>query len=105
MIIHEWLETVANIVAILTGGGAAWAYGKYRYDRWRKKTLLESYLKSTKGPQSPLHLMAALALTEADVLQAAFDSHKIKPRMQAFITQSHPFGNLLLEYVPANERK
>ena len=32
--------------------------------------------------------MAALAMTEIDVLQAAFDSKKIKPRIQSIATQA-----------------
>jgi len=101
----DWLSKAANVAQILTGLGAAWAYGSYRCDRWRKKRRVEDYLKGEKerkvdqGQRSPLNIMVALALTEADVLQAAFNSKKINPRIQVHITQANPFGNLLLEYV------
>jgi hypothetical protein len=101
----DWLSPVADVATILTFLGAVFAYGKYLCDRARKRWRVETYLKGEKmknkdqGQRSLLNIMAALALTEADILQAAFDSKKIKPRIQSNVTQAHPFGSLLLEYV------
>ena len=83
------LATVANIAAILTALVAGFGYGAYRFDRYRKRRKLEAYLKAEmargtdKGQRSLLHLMARLGMTEAELLQASFQSAHIDRKVAA----------------------
>ena len=84
----KWsLEISANVASIATAIVALYAYGCYRCRLRRKRIRLEQYLKSEKekktdkGQRTVLHLSATLALTDSDILQAAFESKNIVPKV------------------------
>ncbi|KZM50183.1 hypothetical protein [Labrenzia sp. OB1] len=85
MAYNEGLGIVANWAAILTAVVATTAYGRFLYQQIRQRRALENHLRSEmgagrdSGKRTVLHLMAALSLTEAEVLSAAFRSRKISP--------------------------
>jgi len=99
------LELWAQLAAIFTALLAVFGYGKYQFGLYRKREQLESYLKiekitatgNNRGQRSILHLMAKLGMTEAEILQASFNSKSIIRR-----TAQNPVNNraeaLLLEY-------
>ncbi|MGO4167959.1 hypothetical protein [uncultured Novosphingobium sp.] len=70
--------------AILTALVATVAYGRYWLAQRACREALETYLKEEKrratdeGRRSVMHLMANLAMTEAEVLHAGFRSDRIK---------------------------
>jgi hypothetical protein len=78
------LELLANIAEILTATVAALAYGLYRYDQRSKRIRLENYLRNekqrnpAKHTHTILHVMAEVALTENEILRAAFGSRHIE---------------------------
>jgi len=82
----EALEIGGNIAEIITALVAAVAYGRYVYSRWHKRIRLEYYLELQKGmskggdrgARSIVDLMAALKMTEAEILDAAFRSRRVK---------------------------
>lgn len=77
------LEIAANLAAILTAAIATVAYLRFACAQWLLRRALESYLQQEKrsghnsGRRTVMHLMANLAMTEAEVLQAGFQSRKI----------------------------
>jgi hypothetical protein len=77
------LEIVANWAAILTAAVATIAYGRFWWAQWVRRKALENYLREEKlrghdqGRRSVIHLMADLAMTESQVLEAAFQSKRI----------------------------
>lgn len=78
------LEIIANWSAIFTAALAVYAYGKFRRDRRMRMQKLERHLRDEKlmnideGKRTILHLIAQLAMTEAEILAAAFDSKKVR---------------------------
>jgi hypothetical protein len=76
------LDTFAN-AEILTALVAAIAYGRYLLDQHDKKRRLEQYLKSEKATNPSkhnhtiLHLMAALGMTQDEIVRASFRSNYI----------------------------
>ena len=85
----EVLSVFADIAAIATAAVAGWAYFAYQRKLKRKQLRLEEYLKAERsrvlpnatadmGQRSVAHLMARVAMTEADILEAAFSSGSIK---------------------------
>jgi len=82
----DWIELIANWSAILTGVVAVGASIIYWCDRWKKRWKLEAYLKEEKdkgkdqGQRGLIHLTRSLAMTEGDILRAAFSSKKIDAR-------------------------
>ena len=84
------LGIVANAASIVTAMAAVWAYGHYRYKARQKRLRVERYLMDEKdkakspdlGHRLVLEVSAALALTEADVLQAAFDNKNINRHLR-----------------------
>ncbi len=102
MAIKGCLEIAADIASIATAIVAVWAYGRYRCLLRRKRVDLEEYLKSEKDKKidqeqrTLLHLSRALALSQSDILQAAFDSKKIEPRIET--GSDGKAKRLLLEY-------
>lgn len=78
------LGLAANWAAILTAVVAAFAYGRYEWARWDKRSRLEAYLKeekakgTDKGQRTILHLTARLSMSESDVLDAAFRSKRVR---------------------------
>lgn len=79
---------LANYSQIATGVAAVGASLLYWKDRLTKKRCLEKYLKAQKGEgldqgqRSVLHLTRHLAMTEDDVLHAAFLSKKIEAKVR-----------------------
>lgn len=77
------LEIVANLAAVLTACIATLAYGRFWCAQRARQKTLEDYLRDEKlarhdeGRRSVIHLMANLAMTETEVLHAAFQSRKI----------------------------
>lgn len=100
--IKDVLEVVSYIAAIGTAAVAICAWRKYEHDKATKREKLENYLKAEKakqvnqGQRTLNHLMAHVGLSHADILQAAFDSKKIKltPKESA---RGHAIG-VWLEY-------
>lgn len=80
----DCLEIVANWAAILTAAVATLAYVRFVAGQWKRQRALEGYLRGEKiaghdeGRRTVVHLMANLALTEAEVLHAGFQSSKIR---------------------------
>jgi hypothetical protein len=76
------LETLANFAQILTAIVAAGAAAYYGWDRRQKRLRLEEYLKAERQSPEPehtvLHLMAALGMTEAELLHAGFRSAHVE---------------------------
>lgn len=77
------LEIVANWAAILTALVATVAYWRFVCAQWSRRVALERHLREEKlagqdlGKRTVMHLMANLAMTEAEVLHAGFQSKKI----------------------------
>jgi hypothetical protein len=98
----DWFSFAANISAIATaliaGATALWFWRDARLKRQR----LERYLAAEKskgadrGQRSILHVMTALGLTEAEVLQASFRSSKIQRRIKS--DGEGMAAQMLLEY-------
>lgn len=80
----DTLEIAANWAAILTACVATVAYVRFAAAQWLRRRALEAHLREEKhsghdhGRRTVMHLMANLAMTEAEVLQAGFQSGKIK---------------------------
>jgi len=81
------LEIAGQLAAIFTAIVAAFGYGLYRWERRARRRRLEMYLKEERlrgvdrGQRTLLHLVARVGLTEAELLQAAFDSRVIERRV------------------------
>jgi hypothetical protein len=81
---RDILEISANWAAILTAAVAVLAYGGFLLKRSSRRQKLEGYLREQllvdhdRGKRSITHLMAHLAMTEAEVLQAGFESKRIE---------------------------
>ena len=82
----DYIQLVANGSAILTAVVAVGASIIYWCDRWKKRWKLEAYLKKEKnneedkGQRGIVHLTRNLAMTEQEILRAAFWSKKIDSR-------------------------
>jgi len=84
-----YLEIAAHLSAIATFLIAAGGYFIYRYDSIKKRKRLENYLQKSstresdsgqgkKGQHTVIHLMKEVGLTEAEILQASFQSKNIR---------------------------
>ena len=77
------LEIAANWAAILTALVATVAYLRFVGAQWQRRYALEAYLREEKrsrhddGRRTVIHLMANLAMTEAEVLHAGFQSNRV----------------------------
>lgn len=84
------LSTLDNLASIATALVAVAAYGNFLLRRWRKRWALEKYLlvirnatkspsrsRTDRGQRTILHLMSALRMTEAEILDVAFSSKRI----------------------------
>lgn len=100
------LDTLDHIASIATSIIAALAYGQFQWRRFQKRKMLEDYLRaevpgrrspSDKGRRTVLHLMAALGMTEADILDAGFSSSRIK-RSTAQDPETKRAAAIYLEY-------
>ncbi len=81
------LSALANVAAVATSVVASVAYLRYLSRKKQLRIRLENYLSDEKredeledrhGTRSVLHLMGNLAMTEEEVLAAAFASKNIK---------------------------
>jgi len=83
----KWLAIGGSWAAILTVVIAYFGYGKFLWDRRRRRLRLEEYLKNEKankkdkGQRSILHLVAHLGMTDAEILQASFQSNHVARRL------------------------
>jgi len=104
----EFLHIAGSWAAIVTALVAVMAYGLYRWEKRKKRRRLEQHLKIEKeleedrGQRTVLHLMSHLRLTEADVLDAAFRSNKVRSRIDA--DAQGLAQRLLFEYNDGKER-
>lgn len=104
MTFKDWFGIGANIASIITAIVAVSAWIYYRRNLRRKRRDLENYLedlwknKGQKTQRTLVSLSAALAMTKADILQAAFVSNRVARRVK---TDEHGYAmELLLEYKP-----
>lgn len=82
----QCLGAAANVSSIATAVIAALASGWYLHQRYKKRLRLESYLKTAKenagqmgsALRTPLQLMVALGLTEAEIMDLSFRSRCIQ---------------------------
>ncbi|MDB5576429.1 MAG: hypothetical protein JWR80_1605 [Bradyrhizobium sp.] len=78
------LSIAANWATILTALIASLAYGRFILGQWQRRWALERHLREEKrvaqdeGRRTVVHLMANLAMTEAEVLHAGFASSRVK---------------------------
>jgi len=97
------LDFLANLAAIFTALIAAFGYGAFRYEQYKKQCALVKYLKSEKdrgidmGQRSILHLMARLGLTESEILHSSFKSKNIA-RLVASDPNTNRAEDMLFEY-------
>ncbi|MCH9764505.1 MAG: hypothetical protein K0U34_00725 [Alphaproteobacteria bacterium] len=97
------LEIAAHWAAIVTACIAGIAGLRFWMERRAKRRKLERYLKhekdkgTDKGQRTLLHLTSRLAMTESDILQAAFSSRHIKTRVGAD-SETKRADTLFLEY-------
>jgi hypothetical protein len=79
----ECLDIFASIASILTAVVATVVASYYALDQRNKRLKLENYLKAEmlnnpdRHIHTALHLMARLALTESEILNASFASHHV----------------------------
>lgn len=98
----DGLTIAADWAAILTAAVATFAYGRFIWGQRKRRSLLESYLREEKlmrhdeGRRSVIHLMANLAMTEAEILAAAFQSKLITT--VPGIDENGKASRLLFEY-------
>jgi hypothetical protein len=102
------LSIVANVAQIVTAIVAAFFGGRVLWRAHRRRCALEEYLKAERkreegpsgeghGLRTILHLMSQLAMTEAQVLEAAFASHIVK-RWTAVDEETGRADALFLQY-------
>lgn len=78
------LGITADWAAILTAAVATLAYGRFLLAQHRRKKALERYLREEKlmgadeAKRTIIHLMANLSMSEAEVLQAGFQSELVR---------------------------
>lgn len=83
------LNDLADLASLVTAAVAGLAVGKHYWDKCARRRKLESYLvgqklgSQDKGQRSLIHLVAALSMTEAQLLEAAFSSKKIRIRRKS----------------------
>lgn len=98
----QGLEITANLAAIFTAVVAAFAYGRFLGGQCKRQKALEMYLSNEKssgddqGKRSVIHLMAHLAMTESEILEAAFHSTLI--RTIPGVDESGKASRLLFQY-------
>jgi len=79
----DGLTIAANWATILTAAIVRTAFSRFLWGRRQRRNSLEAYLREEKlsrrdeGRRSVIHLMASLAMTEAEILAAAFQRNRI----------------------------
>jgi hypothetical protein len=94
----QWLETGANVAAVITALVASVAYGRFLYERRQKRRRLETYLKNDphRGGRSLLDLATTLGMTETEIMDVAFRSQRIRRTATSDLYGSP--SKMLLEY-------
>ncbi len=98
------LEITSHWAAILTAAVAIYAYSHYLHERRQRRLRLEEYLKAEKdtrkdeGQRTVMHLVAALGMTETEVVDSAIRSSCIRRVVKP--DKSGYAGRLMFEYVP-----
>lgn len=107
--LFSWtLSLAANFAQVATGMIATVVGGHYMWQRRKRRVALESYLQSQRskderpatrgnGLRTVLHITARLAMTEQEVLEAAFSSRVIK-RWTASDPETNRASVLFLQY-------
>jgi|307.fasta_scaffold165389_2 hypothetical protein len=107
----SWLETGASIAEIGTAVVAVGGGTLYAISLVQKRAALERYLKQEweakprrYGPgdnarRTSKHLVAALKMSEEEILRAAFRSKRIRPSPEMDPVTKHAKG-VFLEYKP-----
>jgi hypothetical protein len=106
----ETFSILANIAQVVTALVAGWAYFAYRSKLKRKRLRLEKHLAEERssvlpkatadmGQRSVTHLMARVAMTEADIPEAAFSSDLIESYVSTDSETGHA-AKLLFAYKP-----
>ncbi len=105
------LSTCANIAQVVTGIVAGILGLSYVHGRWDRRSRLENYLKSVRandakgvsvfehGRRTIPHLMAHLAMTEAQVLEAGFGNPKKVKSFPATDDKTGRAETLFFQYV------
>ena len=100
-----WLTIVASLASIFTAVVALWVYLRRRR-RWAsKRRRLEYYLRKEretggdKGQRTIMHLIRALGLNDAKILESAFSSKNIARRVSKDPNTGEA-GTLYLVYEP-----
>jgi hypothetical protein len=81
---ENWLGVAADWSAILTAGVATVAYARFVSAQRKRRNALEQYLRDEKlngvdgARRTIMHLMANLSMSEAEVLQAGFQSDLVR---------------------------
>jgi hypothetical protein len=105
----EVLEVFADLATIVTGIVAATFGVRAVYRGRRRRIKLEEHLKrilehdlalGRNGRRTPLRLSADLGMTVPEVLEAAFDSDKIKPS-PAINPKTKRASAIFLKYDPS----
>lgn len=115
-LVEQILSAGSNFASIITGVVAVLAGGRFYLIGRRRRRMLEDYLKSQSsfdeeytfgspgrphGMRTVTHLMAKLAMTDAQVLDAVFSSKKIRRYLSSdpktgyaneMLFQYHPKG-------------
>lgn len=100
------LDAASDIATVIMAIVAVGAYAWYQIDILRKRIRLEAFLKGEikgkrhkddLGQRSVLFLASQLRMTEAEVLEAAFKSKKIKC-VPGFDKEKHRTDAILFEY-------
>jgi hypothetical protein len=100
MSVTDWLATASNVAAIATAFVAVWAFAHFRASLRDRKAKLERFVHGMAGmPEghvTVVQCMAALGMTEAEVINAAHSSTNLRLRVRPEY-QGAP-EKLLLEY-------
>ncbi len=100
------LNAASDIATVVMAVVAISAYGWYQIDILMKRRRLEEFLKGEvkgkrhkedRGQRSVLFLASQLRMTEAEVLEAAFKSKKIRCE-PGFDKEKHRTDAILFEY-------
>lgn len=105
MTIKDIIELVAALAAVVTSIVAVLAYGRYLYERRVRRRRLEDFLRSgrsqAKEEFSVFELMAVLRMTEAQIMEAAFASDRVRCPFPAY--WNGPAESLLFRYDETDE--
>lgn len=100
MMVKDIVEIAAALAAIITSIVAVSAYGRYLHERRVRRRRLEDFLQNERTPQkdafSVFELMATLQMTEAQIMEAAFASDRVRCLSPAY--WNAPAESLLLAY-------